>query len=151
MTSNCYDLKTNMDISTGHCRCHTSLDLALTPDGDLSIITGQDEIDQRFFMYLAIPKGEFYLKDIGCCAYDYLHEKNTSSNLRNMEHDFLSDMKYQFPELNVQSITCRKDLSDPFQTQIMLRLSNRELIYLYTQQELMALTSLLSNIVESNY
>lgn len=146
-----YDLKTNMDISSGYCHCHTSLDLTLTPDGDLSIISGQEELNQRFFIYLAIPKGEFYLKEIGCYAYDYLHEKNTSANMRRMEQDLLSDMKYQFPELAVSSVTCQKELSDPFQTRIVLRLSNEDLIYLYTQEELMNLVSLLSNIVETNY
>jgi hypothetical protein len=140
-----------MDISTGHCRCHTALDICLDPTGDISLITGQEEINQRFFLYLAIPKGEFYLPDVGCYAYDFLHEKVTSNNLRRMEQDLLADMEYQFPELAIQSVTCQKDLSDPFQVRIMLRLSNEELIYLYSQEELMTLVSLLSNIVESSY
>lgn len=151
MTLSYYDLKTNMDISSGYCHCHTALDLTLTPDGDLSVISGQEELNQRFFIYLATPKGERYDSNIGCYAYDYLHEKVTSNNMRRMEQDLLADMKYQFPELAVQSVTCRKELSDPFQMQIMLRLSNEELLYLYSQEELMTLVSLLSNIVDSSY
>ncbi len=142
-----YDLRTNMDISSGHNQCHTNLDLTLTPDGDLSIITGQEEIDQRFFLYLAIPKGEFYLSNIGCYAYDYLHEKNTSNTLRKLEQDMLGDMDYQFSELNVQSVTCQKDSSDPFQIRTILRLSNEDLQYLYSQEELLALTAVLSNYI----
>ena len=75
MSNEKYDLKTNMDISTGYCKCHTALDITLTPDGDLSIISGQEELDQRFFLYLATPKGERYDPRIGCYAYDFLHEK----------------------------------------------------------------------------
>lgn len=138
-----------MDIESGHCHCHSSLDLTLTPSGDLAIISDQDELNQRFFLYLATPKGEFYNSQIGCYAYDYLHEKNTSNNMRRMEQDILSDFAYQFPELKVHGVTCQKSLTDPFQTQVSIKLSNETLQYLFTPEELMTLTSLLNQIVET--
>jgi len=76
-----YDLRTNMDISAGHCHCHSSLDLVLDATGDLSLISDQDELKQRFFLYLATPKGERYDPNVGCSCLDYLHEKNTRGNL----------------------------------------------------------------------
>lgn len=144
-----WDVATNMDISSGHCHCHTSLDLSLTPSGDIAIISGQDELNQRFFLYLATPKGERYNPQIGCFAYDYLHEKNTSNVMRRMEQDISADFKYQFPELELHGVTCQKSITDPFQTQISIRLSNRTLQYLYTPEELMTLTSLLNQVVET--
>lgn len=143
-----YDIKTNLDISSGHGQCHSSLDVELDATGDIAIISGQDELKQRFFLYLATPKGERYDPKIGCSCLDYLHEKNTSGNLRRLEQDLESDMDYQFPELVINSITCLKSDSDPFQTEILLRMSqNNQLQFLYTPSELMSLTSELSNII----
>ena len=151
ITIACYDVKTNMDIESGYCHCHSSLDLTLTPDGDFSIITGQEEMNQRFFLYLAIPKGERHDPNIGCYAYDYLHERTTSNTMRRMEQDLRADMAYQFPEFDVQSIACQREISDPYQMSIAIRLATETLLYLYTPDELLTLNSLLSNIVESNY
>jgi len=68
-----------------------------------------------------------------------------------MEQDMLADMAYQFSDLGVKGVTCQKDLLDPFQVKTVLRLSSESLQYLYTQEELINLTRLLSNIVDSNY
>ena len=143
-----YDLRTNMDISAGHCHCHSSLDLLLDATGDLALVSGQDELKQRFFLYLATPKGERYDPKIGCSCLDYLHEKNTRGNLRRLEQDLEADMKYQFPELAINSITCSTSVSDPFQTEILLRLAQNNLLqFLYTPDEIMSITSELSNII----
>ena len=143
-----WDIKTNMDISAGHCHCHTSLDLLLDATGDLALISGQDELKQRFFLYLATPKGERYDPKIGCSCLDYLHEKNTKGNLRRLEQELEDDIKYQFPELSVDSITCTASIGDPFQTDILLRMAqNNSLQFLYTPEEIMSITSELSNII----
>ena len=148
MVTEYYDLKTNMDISAGHCHCHSSLDLLLDATGDLALVSGQDELKQRFFLYLATPKGERYDPKIGCSCLDYPHEKNTRGNLRRLEQDLEADMKYQFPELNINSITCSTSISDPFQTEILLRLAQNNLLqFLYTPNEIMSITSELSNII----
>jgi len=148
MTIEYYDLKTNMDISAGHCHCHSSLDLLLDATGDLALVSSHDELKQRFFLYLATPKGERYDPKIGCSCLDYLHEKNTRGNLRRLEQDLEADMKYQFPELAINSITCSTSVSDPFQTEILLRLAQNNLLqFLYTPDEIMSITSELSNII----
>ena len=137
-----------MDISAGHCHCHSSLDLLLDATGDLALISSHDELKQRFFLYLATPKGERYDPKIGCSCLDYLHEKNTRGNLRRLEQDLEADMKYQFPELAINSITCSTSVSDPFQTEILLRLAQNNLLqFLYTPDEIMSITSELSNII----
>ena len=148
-TSNTYwDLATNLDISAGHGQCHTSLDLLLDATGDLALVSGQNELKQRFFLYLATPKGERYDPKIGCACLDYLHEKNTTNKLRQLEQELEADMDYQFPELSVNSVTCNKSILDPFQTQILLRMSQGDnLEFLYTPSELMSITSNLSNII----
>jgi len=144
-----YDLRTNMDISAGHCHCHSSLDLVLDATGDLSLISDQDELKQRFFLYLATPKGERYDPNVGCSCLDYLHEKNTRGNLRRLEQDLEADMKYQFPEIIIKTVTCSTSLIDPFQTEILIRTTQGEpLEFLYTPEELMSITSELSNIIE---
>jgi len=144
-----YDLRTNMDISAGHCHCHSSLDLVLDATGDLSLISDQDELKQRFFLYLATPKGERYDPNVGCSCLDYLHEKNTRGNLRRLEQDLEADMKYQFPEIIIKTVTCSTSLIDPFQTEILIRTTQSEpLEFLYTPEELMSITSELSNIIE---
>ena len=107
MTTTYYDIKTNLDISAGHGQCHSSLDIVLDATGDIALISGQDELKQRFFLYLATPKGERYDPKIGCSCLDYLHEKNTAGNLRRLEQDLESDMDYQFPELEINSIVFR--------------------------------------------
>mgnify|MGYP001171410630 CR=1 FL=1 len=144
-----YDLRTNMDISAGHCHCHSSLDLVLDATGDLSLISDQDELKQRFFLYLATPKGERYDPNVGCSCLDYLHEKNTRGNLRRLEQDLEADMKYQFPEIIIKTVTCSTSLTDPFQTEILVRTTQGEsLEFLYTPEELMSITSELSNIIK---
>lgn len=146
-----HDLRTNMDISSGHCRCHSSLDLDLTPSGDLALVDGIEEMRQRFLLYLATPKGERIDPSIGSFAYDYLHEKNTSGNMRRMEQDVMSDFKTQFPEITAKSVTCIQSLTDPFQTEVAVKLSNGDMRFLYSPEELMAITTFLSNIVSSGY
>ena len=142
-----WDVATNLDISSGFSHCHTALDLLLTATGDLSIVSGTDEIQQRFLLYLATPKGERFNSNIGCFAYDYLHEKNTRSSMRRMEQDVLNDMLYQFPDLNVSSVSCRKDNEDPFRMQLDIRLSdNGNLQFLYTPDELVSLMNELNSI-----
>ena len=147
-----WDIRTNMDLSSGFNHCHAATDILLDSSGDISIISGNDELQQRFFLYLATPKGERFNSQIGCFAYDYLHEKNTRSNMRRMEQDVLGDMKYQFSEINVSSVSCIKDLSDPFQMKLDVRLSDgQNLQFLYTPEELMNLTTELTNLANSNY
>lgn len=147
-----WDLCTNMDISSGFCRCHSSLDLILTADGDLSIVDNANEMKQRFLLYLSTPKGERFNPQIGSACYDYLHEKNTRNNMRRMEQDVLGDMDYQFPEIDVSSVSCMKDISDPFQMKLDVRLSDgQNLQFLYTPEELVSLTTELTNLANSNY
>ena len=147
MTLEYYDLKTNLDISPGFCHCHTSLDLLLTANGDLAIITGQDELSQRFFLYLATPKGERYNTSIGCSCLDYLHEKNTAYAARKLEQDIHSDINDQFLELKISSVLCRQNPIDPFELEIALRTTQGNMKFLYSPDELMSLTSMLSNMI----
>lgn len=147
-----WDVRTNLDISPGFCQCHTALDIQLTATGDLAIISGTEEIQQRFLLYLATPKGERFDPNIGCFAHDYLHEKNTKSNMRMMEQDILGDMSYQFPEVTVKSVSCIKDESDPSKMRLDVRLSSNDTLkFLYTPQELVTLTKELSELSQITY
>ena len=143
-----WDIATNKDLSSGYNQCHTSLDILLDATGDIALIHGQDELKQRFLLYLAIPKGERYDPKIGCSCLDHLHEKNTTANMRLLEQEIESDMKYQFPEISINSVTCNKSITDPFQMDILVRSSQgNTLEFLYTPSELMSLTSTLSNMI----
>lgn len=147
-----WDIATNLDISPGFCQCHTALDIRLTATGDLAIISGTEEIQQRFLLYLATPKGERFDPNIGCFAHDYLHEKNTKSNMRMMEQDILGDMSYQFPEVKVNSVSCVQDDSDPFQMRLYVKIpGDNTLKFLYTPQELVSLTNELSKLSQFSY
>lgn len=142
-----YDVATNLDISTGFSHCHTALDILLTATGDLSIVSGNDELRQRFLLYLATPKGERFDPEIGCFAYDYLHEKNTRNNMRKMEQDIMNDMNYQFPDIEVISVSCMKDASDPFRMQLDVRIAgDNTLQFMYTPEELISLTKEIESI-----
>ena len=147
-----WDIATNLDISPGFCQCHTALDIRLTATGDLAIISGTEEIQQRFLLYLATPKGERFDPNIGCFAHDYLHEKNTKSSMRMMEQDIIGDMSYQFPEITVNSVSCVQDDSDPFRMQLDVKLANNNTLkFLYTPQELVSLTKELSKLSQFSY
>lgn len=147
-----WDIATNLDISPGFCQCHTALDIILTATGDLAIISGTKEIQQRFLLYLATPKGERFDPNIGCFAHDYLHEKNTKSSMRMMEQDIIGDMSYQFPEITVNSVSCVQDDSDPFRMQLDVKLANNNTLkFLYTPQELVTLTKELSKLSQFSY
>lgn len=147
-----WDIATNLDISPGFCQCHTALDIRLTATGDLAIISGTEEIQQRFLLYLATPKGERFDPNIGCFAHDYLHEKNTKSSMRMMEQDIIGDMSYQFPEITVNSVSCVQDDSDPFRMQLDVKLANNNTLkFLYTPQELVTLTKELSKLSQFSY
>lgn len=147
-----WDIRTNLDISPGFCQCHTALDIQLTATGDIAIISGTEEIQQRFLLYLATPKGERFNPRIGCFAHDYLHEKNTPSNMRMMEQDIIGDMSYQFPEVNVTSVTCIRDDTDSSRMQLDVRLADSETLrFLYTPQELVSLTKELSKLSQATY
>jgi phage baseplate assembly protein W len=147
-----WDIATNLDISPGFCQCHTALDIRLTATGDLAIISGTKEIQQRFLLYLATPKGERFDPNIGCFAHDYLHEKNTKSSMRMMEQDIIGDMSYQFPEITVNSVSCVQDDSDPFRMQLDVKLANNNTLkFLYTPQELVTLTKELSKLSQFSY
>lgn len=141
-----FDLATNMDIGPGYSHCHSALDLRLTAQGDLAIISGTDEIKQRMLLYLGIPRGERQDIRIGSSALNYLHEKNTNNNMRRLEQDILGDMKYQFSDLPVQSVTCTQGLTDPFQFNLSVRLSDGDMNFLYTPEELLRLTSDIASI-----
>ena len=147
-----WDIATNLDISPGFCQCHTALDIILTATGDLAIISGTKEIQQRFLLYLATPKGERFDPNIGCFAHDYLHEKNTKSSMRMMEQDIIGDMSYQFPEITVNSVSCVQDDSDPFRMQLDVKLAGDDTLkFLYTPQELVSLTKELSKLSQFSY
>ena len=147
-----WDIATNLDISPGFCQCHTALDIQLTATGDIAIISGTEEIQQRFLLYLATPKGERFDPNIGCFAHDYLHEKNTKSSMRMMEQDIIGDMSYQFPEITVNSVSCVQDDSDPFRMQLDVKLANNNTLkFLYTPQELVTLTKELSKLSQFSY
>jgi len=135
-----------MDIGPGYSHCHSALDLRLTAQGDLAIISGTDEIKQRMLLYLGIPRGERQDIRIGSSALNYLHEKNTNNNMRRLEQDILGDMKYQFSDLPVQSVTCTQGLTDPFQFNLSVRLSDGDMNFLYTPEELLRLTSDIASI-----
>ena len=141
-----WDLKTNMDISPGYSHCHSSLDLEISANGDLAIISGINEIKQRMLLYLGIPRGELRNTRLGSSALNYLHEKNTNNNMRRLEQDILGDMAYQFSDLPVQSVTCTQGLTDPFQFNLSVQLSDGEMNFLYTPEELLQLTSSIANI-----
>lgn len=147
MTLEYYDLKTNLDISPGFNHCHTSLDIQLTANGDLAIITGEAELRQRFFLYLATPKGERYDTSIGCSCLDYLHEKNTHEAAHRLAQNIENDINDQFPEWKISSVICRQNPIDPFELEISLKVAQGDMKFLYSPSELMSLTSMLSNMI----
>lgn len=101
------DLKTNLRIEGGTCKCHGNLDFELTPSGDLAIITDPGEsITQRIILWLATPKGERRDPAVGCLLWEYLHQKLTGSTLKELEVRLTRELSLNFPDLSVSSVDC---------------------------------------------
>lgn len=103
------DLKTNLRIEGGTCKCHGNLDLELTPSGDLALISDPAEcLRQRIVLWLATPKGERRDSEVGCLLWDYLHQKLTGSTLKELEVRLVRELTLNFPELVVSSVKCER-------------------------------------------
>ena len=146
-----WDIKSNLNLEPGRCGCSLSLDALLTPDGDLAIVTGDEELRQRFIIYRATPKGERLDPNLGCTEFDYLHEKNTARVLRGMEVDIQNDMEYMFPEIKYASVLCDKWPDDEYRIKIMTVLSQGNLEFLFNPRELMTISSQLDAILHQTF
>jgi hypothetical protein len=146
------DILTNMDITEGRCRCHEALDILLTSTGDIALTEDDgQELMQRFLLYLAVPHGERYNPNIGCFLHDFLHEKITANNIRRLEQAIESDIKYQFPEVDLKSISCQISDSDPAEILIHMVVSSGVLQFLFTSEEMLFVSSEIQNVIHNNY
>lgn len=144
-----WDILTNMDLSYGRANCHSALDILLTPDGDLAICTGDLELRQRFVMYRATPKGERLNPLLGCAEYDYLHEKNVSTEMRKMSQDIYADLQAYFPEMKGKSVTCELSEEDAYKVNIYTLLAVDNINFLFNAKSLMNISSTLDNILHA--
>lgn len=147
MSEKMWDLMTNLDLSPGRSGCSLSLDVLLTPDGDLAIVSGEDELKQRFILYRATPKGERLDPTLGCTEYDYLHEKNTNNEMRKMAQDIYTDCSRYFPELKARSILCEKSPDDEYSVRVLSILAENNIEFLFNPKSLMTISSTLDNIL----
>jgi len=101
------DLRLNGKVmEIGFCRCHGQMDLAVAAPGGLDVVTDVEEcIMQRLWIYLATKKGERLNKKLGCCLFKYFHKPLTSSVLKDLESEFLRDLKKVYPEFSSFSVS----------------------------------------------
>ena len=100
------DLKLNMDLSMGELKCHRSVDLVLTPDGDLALTRTDSELmHQRLLLFLATPKGELLDPEQGSTFYEYLHRPVTGDNIASLRVNLEYDLKKWFPEFGVTRVS----------------------------------------------
>lgn len=99
------DLKTNMMFDAGFVKCHSTLELEITPYGDLALTSDDIELfNQNFLLYWGIPQGERLDPRIGCPWYDYQHKKSTGSNLAEFQNELKESLKWHFPGLGIKSL-----------------------------------------------
>jgi phage baseplate assembly protein W len=142
------DLLTNFDLSTGYCKCHSMLDFAVSPTGDLSLTkNNQQAMRQRFLLYLATPKGERLQKDVGSCLHDFIHEINSPRITRKLELYIESDLRTQFSELEVKTVRCSPSTYLDGEMEINVIFGDDSLEFLFTPDDLMNLSSMLAEIM----
>jgi hypothetical protein len=141
------DLQTNMSMGAGRLRCHSNLDLLTTCTGDLAITaTEESNMRQRLFMWLATPKGERLDPSVGCCLYDFMHDKATSSNARLLEIAIGSDIQTLFPELAIKTIRCRLSDADNRTFYVDIKIGNESLSFLFDYNELLNFSSQIAEL-----
>jgi len=103
------DLATNMDFKPGRVKCHRSLDLMLTPDGDLALTEDSDtESLQRLVIYMFTQKGERYNPNVGCILHHMIHAGLTATNLALIQRSIETDLNTLFPEFKGAEIRVAK-------------------------------------------
>jgi len=55
-----------MEFDAGLSKCHSTMDLEITIDGDLKLVDGVDEMRQRMLIWLGTPQGERLDPNTGC-------------------------------------------------------------------------------------
>lgn len=135
-----------MSMGAGRVRCHSNLDLVTTLTGDIAI-TPDDVTNyrQRLFMWLATPKGERIDPSVGCCLYDFLHNKATSTTARTLELYLASDLAVAFPELDVKSVRCKLS-SDNRTFSVDVKLGDESLTFLFSDNDLLNISSQLAEV-----
>lgn len=99
------DLKTNMSYGAGLIKCHSTLDLEITPWGDIALTDSDEELfEQRFLLYWGTPQGERINPAYGCPWFDFQHERSTPQNLQLLEKKLYNSLRENFPELTLWSV-----------------------------------------------
>jgi phage baseplate assembly protein W len=142
------DLLTNFNLEQGSCKCHSLLDILLSPTGDLALTkTDQQTLRQRFLLYLATPKGERLDPTVGCCLHDFLHEINSPRVTRKLELYIESDLRTQFPELGIKTVRCSPSTYLDGEMEINVILADDSLQFLFTSDDLLNLSSMISELL----
>lgn len=132
------DLKTNTLLESGLVKCHSRLDLEITPYGDIALTKSEEErFMQCFMIYWGIPPGERIDPRIGCPWFDYQHAKSTDANLQSFERDLELSLKWHFPELGVRSL--HLEYLDSHTIYGVLTMSADELRFIIDEREMMDL------------
>jgi hypothetical protein len=142
------DLLTNFSLDTGWCKCHSLLDFAVSPTGDLSLTKNdQQAMRQRFLLYLATPKGERLSPLVGCCLHDFIHEINSPRITRKLELYIENDLRTQFSELQVKTVRCSPSTFLDGEMEMNVILADDSLQFLFTSDDLLNLSSMISEIM----
>lgn len=89
----------------GSFRCHGNLDKVLTPNGDQAVVSGDYELlRQSILIWASTPIGEDIDPKCGCILHNYVLAKGTYQNLRSLEIDLLTNMRYNFPDYSITSV-----------------------------------------------
>jgi len=98
------DMRFNGKIfETGICRCHGWGDLVLNSQGDIDVVTDEEEcITQRIIIWMGTHKGERLDPTIGCVIHDYMHKPITSQNMKHLRSDALYQLQSIFPDYDVK-------------------------------------------------
>lgn len=142
------DLLTNLSLDAGSVKCHSAMDLLVGKTGDLALTkSSQQALRQRFVLYLGTPKGERLDPDIGNSMLDFLHEINSINNTRKLELYLENDIRDQFKELNAKYVICRPSPSFAGEMEARIILGNEDLQFLFSSEDLMNISSMISEIL----
>ena len=101
------DIKTNLELEAGICKCHSRMDILLTSTGDLALVSAPGPcVQQRLILWMATPHGERMDPNIGCRLWDIMHSALTGTVLGALEVTLKHEMQLLFPEIEVTSVVC---------------------------------------------
>jgi hypothetical protein len=131
------DLKTNLKFEEGFVKCHSTLDIELTPSGDLALVDGVNNTRQQILLWLATPQGERLDPQTGCPWYDYQHKKSTEGNLRELAGAMKFSLERFFPDLQIKDVQMIKIDSHTFYVEI--KLGGNSVRFLFTAPDIIQL------------